>query len=365
MNPLQLLLAKCARIAIPEQEQTSLKELFEPLQDWQGLIAEAERQRMAPLLYFNLRACGAEIPSHARDSLAGLALRHRLAADARGRVLGELLRSCEKAGIRVALLKGAALATLAYPRPELRPMRDVDLLVAPEQAARLKELTGELGFQPVPEPDFLASDKHFPSLALRKGGFTLTLEIHTQLYDSLWRAQPASTPVLLERARPFQIEGQAAWSLGLEDLLGHLYQHMVIEEIRWIGVADLLALAGKFQAEIDWARVRREYPFVLAGLSVLGTLVPLPEGLAERLDLPAGNSPPDAGEDWQGWPRVAFARWRQQGILRFLRHTFWPSRWWQRLYYGVPINRSLFWTRAVRHPLHILGMALRRGKRRI
>lgn len=365
MNPIQLLLAKTARASIPEQEQAELRTLLENCNDWQGLTNEAERQRMAPLLYLNLRTCGAKVPATARDQLAALALRHRLACGARTRALGEILQACAAQGVKLVLLKGAALAYLVYPQPELRPMRDVDVLVAPEQAERLKEIVRRLGFHAVSEPEFMASDKHFPAMAREIGGFHFSLEIHTQLFDSLWRSQPASTAVLLERARPFELNGQPAWSLALEDMLGHLYQHMVIEEIRWIGVADLLGLADRYQEEIDWSQVRRKYSFVLAGFSVLGTVVRLPEGLAARLNLPHGKGPSDAGEDWQGWPRLAFGRWREQGALRFFKHTFWPSQWWQRLYYGVGIDRPLWATRLVRHPLHILGMAFRRGKRRI
>jgi hypothetical protein len=365
VNPTQLLLARSVCGCPPEPEQAGFKVLLEKFTDWQGLSGEAERQRMAPLLYFYLRACGAVIPSFVRDQLAALSLRHRLASVARGRVLAELLGACAAGGVKTVLLKGAALAYMVYPKPELRPMRDVDLLVAAEQAPQLHAIAGRLGFHAVPEPEFLASDKHFPALVREEGGITLSLEIHTQLYDSLWRKQPAPTAELLARARPFTLDGQPAWSLALEDMLGHIYQHMVIEEIRWIGVADLLGLAGRYQAQIDWARVRREYPFVLAGLSVLGTLTPLPQGLAERLNLPRGTVPRDAGEDWQGWPRLAFGRWRQHGALRFFQHTLWPSHWWQRLYYGVAIDRPLLWTRTIRHPLHVLRMALRRGKRRI
>ena len=69
------------------------------------LAEEAERDEVAVLLHF-------------------FTFREHLAA---------FLRAASGAGLGVIVLKGAALAETAYPRPGLRPFGDMDVLVRPSQ----------------------------------------------------------------------------------------------------------------------------------------------------------------------------------------------------------------------------------------
>ena len=58
----------------------------------------------------------------------------------------ELLRVCllrfAEAGLPVVVLQGAALATLVYPAPNLRPIGDIDLLVHFKKGASLFDIAG-------------------------------------------------------------------------------------------------------------------------------------------------------------------------------------------------------------------------------
>ena len=73
-------------------------------------------------------------------------LRHRQANQIRTGLLSKIITACEKAGVQLILLKGAALFHLVYPEPGLRPMRDLDLLIHPSQAPVMETLLGDLGF---------------------------------------------------------------------------------------------------------------------------------------------------------------------------------------------------------------------------
>jgi hypothetical protein len=42
-----------------------------------------------------------------------------------------------------------------------------------------------------------------------------------------------------------------------------------------------------------------------------------------------------------------------------------PSEWWLRLRYKLGGDRSLFWYRWLRHPLHILGQVVRASLERL
>jgi hypothetical protein len=60
----------------------------------------------------------------------------RASAMLRAHALAAVSRALADAGLRALLVKGAALALTVYPDPAARPMRDLDLLVRPEDEAR-------------------------------------------------------------------------------------------------------------------------------------------------------------------------------------------------------------------------------------
>jgi hypothetical protein len=291
----------------------------------------------------------------------------------RMRVLGDVLRAFEAAGIRALVLKGAALAHLVYPEPGLRPMRDMDVLVVPSDARRAQRVLAALGFHaPLPTGDMLP-DKHMAAASLQTEGFLISLEVHYKLFDKDY--PPAVTMEDLTRPPvPFSL-GDAwgtAYAPGYEDMLWHMCQHMILSgglfgANRLIWVADIVSFAEHFVNEIDWPSIRAAatggrasgygvwYPVIPRTLSLLHFLTPLSETLLSSASIALGPAPQRIGESFHGWPRSPLAMQWQKGIWGILRDTFWPSEWWMRLYYGVGSARPLFWHRWVRHPLHILG----------
>lgn len=107
------------------------------------------------------------------------------------------------AGVRGLLVKGAALAASVYPRPWLREMGDVDLLVEPRWKALALAAMSRGGFELVPPP---AGRKHSAWLLgeraalLSVGGSRLTVEIHHQLDKVV--ARPIDIGEMLERSCP-------------------------------------------------------------------------------------------------------------------------------------------------------------------
>lgn len=358
------LLGRCAKAELSPAELADLRRELEGAPQLGGLLETAELQRLAPLFYRHVRAAGADLPEEIRLGLQALTLRHAAASGVRTSVLKDLLCAARSAGIPLILLKGAATAHLAYPEPALRPMRDLDVLVQPADLPVLYPVLDRMGFvTPVSQSSLMISDKHLPHAELKRGGLTVTLEVHTRLFDSLWRPQQPSAAELFQRARPFEIEGQPTLSLSLEDLLWHTWQHLVIEDIRLNGIADLLSLCQRYVDEIDWRLIRKHYPGLLGALSVIHFLTPLPPVVIERAGIRIGKAPAEIGRDWSGWPRRAMGRGRA-GWPAFLKETFFPSEWFLRLYYGVGSTWSIWPTAVFRHPLHVASLAwLRLAKR--
>jgi hypothetical protein len=112
--------------------------------DWNSVFKMLLQHRLAPLLHWRLMHVlkNFSVPDNLRQKLA----RHYRTATIKSLAWqSELLRLhtiFSTAGIEYAALKGAYLAFHVYPHPALRPMRDLDILVASDDAMRAYNLLG-------------------------------------------------------------------------------------------------------------------------------------------------------------------------------------------------------------------------------
>ncbi|MBN1218099.1 MAG: nucleotidyltransferase family protein [Anaerolineae bacterium] len=359
------LLALCARAQGHPTQYQQLRQQAATLILWNSLPAQAESHGLAPLVYAHLQAAGVAMPADVQQQLQARAMQHSHANRVRAKALAEVLAAFQSAKIDALALKGAALAQLVYPQPGLRPMRDVDLLVSKLQTRQAQSLLVELGFNaPLPGDDLPA--KHLPNAQRETEGLPVSIELHHNLYTG--GAPAAEFEALCQRAIPFTVEGVTAYTLGHEDMLEHIYQHLrvnlLLDSLRLIWVADLVSLAEGYAGEIDWQRVS---PRLRHALALCHWLTPLSEALRQTAPLKLGRPPQgigaNVGLEFQGWPRYSLAARRHKGYAAILRDTFFPAEWWLRFYYGLPsapspkfrIDPAWWWGRWARHPLHILG----------
>ena len=196
----------------------------------------------------------------------------------------------------------------------------------------------------------------------QEDGLTVSVEVHHRLLPNARRNFVFED--LIDEAHPFSLFGQAAQTLGHEDMLWHIYRHafakpLIEQSIRLIWVADFVSLVEKYLDDIDWDKVKATYPQVCNVLPAFHTLTPWSEKVLDRLDIPIDPPLKGSGQSFQGWPRSSLAEQRRKGIGRFLVDTFWPPEWWLQLYYGVGRGSpGWWWTRFVGHPLHIASWVL-------
>jgi hypothetical protein len=286
------------------------------------------------------------------------------------------------------VLKGAALAHLVYAEPGHRPMSDLDLLTSPAVLTRAGELLNDLGFRcsheaTAGEP----AHRHLAPHLRIVDGVSVPVELHHRLastYGDWWLARLraklpkwlASQTVSTEldgddgRTTDFDLEDGTAQTLSLEKLLWHLCWHLgshvnVWDSARLIWMADIVGLAERYVAEIDWGQMQRTAPLVGRTLSLLHHITPLSESVLECTGIDPDRRPQGVGQPFAGWPRVSFREGLQDGRRRFLRETLVPSEWWLHLHYGVGSNQSLFWVRWLRHPLETGARLLRAPLQRL
>jgi hypothetical protein len=125
------LLRACLALDPSPATGTTLQALISPTLDWQQILDAAAWHGVAPLLYCNLKS----LDSQTHIPVPVLARLKRLYQDNLMRnmvlepLLGRVLTAFRTSGVDCLVLKGMALAKLAYGDIALRPMGDIDLLI--------------------------------------------------------------------------------------------------------------------------------------------------------------------------------------------------------------------------------------------
>jgi hypothetical protein len=274
------LILACART---DPDVQRIRDLVERGPDWQGILRQAERWGLAPLVYTNLRqaAQSGQVPSAITERLRHLYHRDTTYGLAQREVLRATLVRFSEASISVIVLKGAALAALVYPSPTLRPMGDIDLLVHPCDRDRVDAL--------------LLGIRDAPGCSAPSGVSRLRIHHHISgpggFADRLAAALRIPIEDIWERARPARIESVATLVLSHEDLLLQLALDPatclsepggLVCDLRTL--CDIGETCRRYGSAIDWSRLvtraaaydvakQLYYPLRLAG-DLVGAGVP-------------------------------------------------------------------------------------------
>lgn len=153
--------------------------------DWRRFLGLAQLERAVPVIHPRLRDIAGEvIPPEVLEQMRRLALVSDFAMLHLDTRLRESLRALHAAGVRVMLLKGAALAHTAYGGIRKRPMSDIDVLVDSGSARIARRVMLDTNWREIvggiPEEVY---ERHHHLPPLRDGKSPdLHLEIHTALF---------------------------------------------------------------------------------------------------------------------------------------------------------------------------------------
>jgi len=268
------------RAALPSSVAASVG----PSLDWDRVVAQARRHRLAPLLSRYLEAVPAGVPD---EVVARLARDRRRTAAANLRLLAggrAVIDALADAGVTVVVLKGVALLEETFADISLRPTGDIDLLVHDASIQRAEDVILELGYRsarpahagmPDPRPTKYA----YPELKSPDGLVHVDLHRHL-LPDAAFDIQEVWT-----HARP---SGQGVHLLpDHADLLLHLAAHFFKDRLRRSSgsLGQLADIAWVVDAHtIDWDVVvgrawayglhGRVYLSLMATNELLGPVVP-------------------------------------------------------------------------------------------
>jgi hypothetical protein len=178
----------------------------------------------------------------------------------------DLARALDAEGVAAAFLKGTDLNLRAYPQPGLRPMNDIDVLVAPERIETAAGLFAGLGYVPRSLEGLTAADTAFEHTFVSGDGF-LELDMHFALgWQDVVRV---SVDELLER-REWAGPG-AVPVLDRGDLLLHLATHALRDLARpaVVPVVDACFVLGALRPDLEVVASRARAWGIQGALDVL------------------------------------------------------------------------------------------------
>jgi hypothetical protein len=245
---------------------------------------------LLPLLMTSISRSGAEVDAPTLSYLRAAFVREKLRIETYRSVRGQVLSSLTAQGVSTIVLKGAAFVDTIYDTPAHRHCHDIDLLVHPGGAARLRPIVAQLGFS-------AASSPEGPAHALFIHSSGLPLRAHTRPF--LAKVYDARVEELFERSIDCMLDGTAARVLcpvdGLVHLCGHASSVPGVDAIRW--VCDAARFIG-CAPDLNWDEVpeRARAMNVVVPLSVqldylaMELQARIPETVRERLRSAAGDA---------------------------------------------------------------------------
>ena len=227
--------------------------------DWPRLLKKAERWGLMPLVDRTLRQADG-VPADVSKRLRNHYHRDTVHGLGRRELLRALLTGLAAAGLPAIVLKGVALAAVAYPEPALRPMRDIDLLVRAADRARVDDVVQALRATFAAESDGVPEGSARNPYLRPDGVAALDISVDVIPASMAPRFAPgaaALTAGFWARAQTATIAGCETLVLSPDDLLLHVTVHLVMtgfgDQLR--ALCDLAAIAHRHRDAIDWPGV--------------------------------------------------------------------------------------------------------------
>ena len=198
----------------------------EPLPDriWASVLADTRYQRLAGLLMAAVEAGALHVTDDQRAEVEELHLGACGAVLRLERRLVEVALLLDAAGIEVVVLKGTAVAHLAYPDPAMRMFGDNDLLLRSEQFDDAVELLCHNGYVRQTAPARPGFERRFAKGTTLDGAAGDELDLHRNLVFGTFGFR-IDLDELFRTAVPFEVGGRVLHGLGPETRLLHACYH--------------------------------------------------------------------------------------------------------------------------------------------
>jgi hypothetical protein len=249
------LLLLLSRTTFTEEERILAEKGCRTLTGWKFFSDLVIRHGVAALVWQNITDLGLTeaVPKQEQDLLEKIRFKTIARVSYITSEAAEVVAELEKEGIRALLLKGLALEHSVYGSRGLRQMSDADLLVAPEDALRARDILLKAGFVSRPMKSslyrhiILDLGNHLPELH-RSG---ISVDLHHRLFG------PEGGEIVrkaLDKPEAVSITGKTYYVLppgiALIGLVNHIFKHQVKGEFQLRLYTDIYLLVKKHERMI-------------------------------------------------------------------------------------------------------------------
>ena len=114
--------------------------------DWQKVLRLSKSHRIGIVLYYGIVNSQIDLPKDVSEIFQRDTIRSFFISKNQVSAISQLLNEFENNGIDYMPVKGSILK-MVYPKPELRPMGDADILIKKEQYSKIKPILEKLGYE--------------------------------------------------------------------------------------------------------------------------------------------------------------------------------------------------------------------------
>src|SRR5271169_798652 len=243
----------CLRWPFGESVEHDIRALAGAPIDWSRFLDWVRRNRIAPLVYHNLRRTGCpSIPEAVVAQLRGEATRNTRRVLVQIAEAARITSLLADAGIRSMIIKGPLLSLLAFGAPSLRESQDIDLVVDSANVMEAHRLIVQAGYRLIAPIVELTPPRYRVYRRWRgQSGYYLVssdvvLELHWRLTANSLLMRDAATSC----TQQVRVSGRSFATLPDEELFLYLCVHGSVHmwfRLKWL--ADIAALLQRLRPE--------------------------------------------------------------------------------------------------------------------
>ena len=245
----------CLRWPFDESVEHNIHALAGVPIDWNRFLDWVRRNRIAPLVYHNLRQADCPlVPEAVVARLQGEAARNTRRVLIQIAEAARVTRLLADAGIQSMIIKGPLLSVLAFGDPSLRQSQDIDLVLNPARVVEADRLIAQAGYRLI-TPEIELTPPRYQVYRRWRGqsgyyltSFDVTLELHWRLTANSLLMPDVAT--LCSRTQQVRVAGTNFATLPDEELFLYLCVHGSVHmwfRLKWL--ADIAALLHRLRPE--------------------------------------------------------------------------------------------------------------------
>lgn len=257
LPPELALVIACSRWPLGKTERREIRTRAAAPIKWNLFLAWVQRNRIAPLVYHNLRQTACPLVPEAivlrlQSEFSRNALRTLMQIAEAARIS----RMFADAGIRSMVIKGPVLSQLAFGDPVLRQSGDIDVVIDAAALPEVDRMIVEAGYRRL-VPDIELTPLLFETYRRRRCQFAYYQETRNLFLELHWRLTTNSLLMPLDartswsRSEPVRVAGADFVTLPDEELFLYLCVHGSVHmwfRLKWI--VDIAALLQQLHPEV-------------------------------------------------------------------------------------------------------------------